>query len=116
ARSLIRARRPLAALFWKELQLHQVGLVGMGGLFVLHLGVVALRKLGNVSLGDTLHSALELFGGIWLIVPFLAASPSVADERHLGTMDAHLCLPISRRAQCAIKLLFALVLGGLLSP
>ncbi len=114
-RSSIRIHRPVAALFWKELQLHQVLLAGMAGLFVLHLGVVALRRLGNVALGNTLHSALEVFGGIWLIVPLLAAGPSVAEERKLGTMDAHLCLPISRRAQYAIKLLFALVLGGLLS-
>ncbi len=62
--------------------------------------------------GDTIHSALEVFGGIWLIVPLLAAGPSVAEERKLGTMDAHLCQPISRRAQCAVKLIFVLVLGG----
>jgi len=116
ARASNRAHRPLAALVWKELQLHQVGLLGMGGLFVLHLGVVALLKTGHDALGDTTRSALGLFGGVWLIVPFLAGSPSVAEERKLGTMDGHLCLPISTRVQFAIKLLIVLVLGGLLSP
>jgi ABC-type transport system involved in multi-copper enzyme maturation permease subunit/alpha-tubulin suppressor-like RCC1 family protein len=112
SRPSLRVRRPLAALCWKELQLHQIGLAGMGCLFGLHLGVVALR---HAALGSTMSSALEVFGGIWLIVPLVAASSSVAEERKLGTLDAHLCLPISSRVQFAVKLLFVLVLGGLLS-
>src|SRR5204862_496370 len=46
SRPVTRTHRPIAALFWKELQLHQVGLLGMAGLFVLHLAVVILRKAG----------------------------------------------------------------------
>lgn len=115
ARPSLRVRRPLAALCWKELQLHQIGLAGMGCLFGLHLAVVALRYAGYPASGSMMGSALEVFGGIWLIVPLVAASSSVAEERKLGTLDGQLCLPISSRVQFAVKLLFVLVLGGLLS-
>lgn len=115
ARPSLRVHRPLAALCWKELQLHQIGLAGMGCLFALHLGVVALRHAGYPASGSMMGSALEVFGGIWLIVPLVAASSSVAEERKLGTLDGQLCLPISSRVQFAVKLLFVLVLGGLLS-
>ncbi len=111
----VRARRSLRALLWKELQLHQVGLAGMALLFLLHLGVVAIRKAGAQALGDNVRAALEMFGAIWLIVPLVLASASVAEERKLGTMDSMMCQPVSTRLQFGIKLLFALVLGGLLS-
>jgi hypothetical protein len=45
----------------------------------------------------------------------LAGSQSVAEERKFGTMQAHLCLPISRRVQWFLKLLITLAVGGLLS-
>ncbi|HWI55754.1 MAG TPA: hypothetical protein VNZ22_00905, partial [Bacillota bacterium] len=110
-----RVYRPLSALLWKELQLHLVGLAGMGGLFILHLGVVAVRKAGEATFGDALRSALELFAGIWLIVPLLVGGPSVAEERKLGTLQEQLCLPVSRRIQFLIKLGMVLLVGGLLS-
>jgi ABC-type transport system involved in multi-copper enzyme maturation permease subunit len=111
-----RVQRPLAALFWKEFQLHQFNLIGIACLFVAHLGVVALRKAGSNFIGDTLKQGLEVFWGIWLLVPILLGSTSVAEERKLGVMDEHLCLPVSTRIQFWLKLLFVLVLGGLLSP
>ena len=109
-----RRYRPWAALCWKELQLHQVGLLGMAGLFVLHLGVVGMRRLNYRVSSDVLSTLLEVFGGIWLVVPLLAGSVSVAEERKLGTLAEHLSLPVSRRAQFALKLLFTLTIGGLL--
>ena len=114
-RSALRAHRPWAALFRKELQLQQVTLLGIGCLLALHLGVVALRKAGAGVFAKPTLSALEMFGVVWLFVPLLAGSQSVADERQLGTLDGILCLPVSRRAQFGVKLLFVLVLGGLLS-
>lgn len=115
ARPSIRTRRPISALLWKELQLHQMGLMGMCGLFVLHLGVVWLRKIDHADMGNTMRTALEVFGGLWFIVPVLTGSLSVSEERKLGTMQELLCLPVSRRIQFFIKLLFTLILGGLLS-
>jgi hypothetical protein len=114
-RPALRARRPLAALFWKELQLHQVSLLAIGWLFLMHLGVVAIRRFGHDSLGVTLRLGLEVFGGLWLIVSLLVGSSSVAEERNLGVTPELLCLPISSRLQYAVKLLFVLVLGGVLS-
>ena len=116
SRAAIRSYRPVTALFWKELQLHQIGLVGMACLFVLHLCVVFLRKADVQTFGEIVRTVLEVFGGIWLIVPVIAGSTSVAEERKLDTHQAQLSLPISSRLQFGIKLLFALVLGGLLSP
>ncbi len=116
AGSALRRYRPLAALFWKELQLHQVGLLGMAWLFLVHLGVIWLRKAGADHLSPTLEVALQVFGGLWLVVPLLAGSPAVAEERKLGTLEGHLCLPVSSRIQLALKLAVALLVGGLLSP
>jgi hypothetical protein len=38
-----RSRKPITALLKKEFQLHYVTFIGMGGLFLLHFGVVLLR-------------------------------------------------------------------------
>lgn len=113
--SATREPRQWAALFWKELQLHEFTLAGIAVLFVLHLGVVVVRKLGANTFGHAALSALEMFGVVWLFVPLLAGSQSVADERQLGTLDGLLCLPVSRRVQFTVKLIFVLVLGGVLS-
>ena len=59
-------------MFRKELQLQQVTLLGIGCLFVLHLGVVALRKAGAHSFSKSTRWALEMFGVVWLFVPLLA--------------------------------------------
>jgi hypothetical protein len=111
-----RLRRPLFALLYKELQLQQVVLAGMAVLFVLHLAVVALRMLGLAPVDGALRAAFVVFGGLWFLAPLLAGSASMAEERKLGTSDALLCLPVSRRVQFTVKLLLVLALGGLLSP
>jgi ABC-type transport system involved in multi-copper enzyme maturation permease subunit len=110
-----RNHRPWAALFWKELQLHQVVLMGMAWLFLMHLVVLWLRRMHYQTHPDAARTALEFFGGIWLVVPLLASSTSVAEERKLGTLAQQMSLPVSRRVQFGMKLVFALVIGGLLS-
>ena len=107
-----RGRRPLAALVRKEFQLQQIGLMGIGLLFVLHLGVVLVRHLTYDSLGQTARSALELFGAIWFMVPALVGSPAIAEERKLGTMDAQRCLPAASWMQFGVKLVFAIVIAA----
>jgi ABC-type transport system involved in multi-copper enzyme maturation permease subunit len=111
----LRERRPWGAMLRKELKLHEFTLAGIFALFVLHLGVVVLRNTGGNFLSKPTLSVLEVFGLVWLIVPLLAGSQSVAEERQLGTLDGLLALPVSRRAQYWIKLIFVLLLGGLLS-
>jgi ABC-type transport system involved in multi-copper enzyme maturation permease subunit len=113
AQSPLREHRPWGALLRKEVQLQQVTLVGMGCLFILHLGAVVLRKAGAHVFGKTALLALDMFFLLWLVVPLLAGSLSVAEERQFGTLDGLLCLPVSRRVQFVVKLLFVLVLGGL---
>jgi ABC-type transport system involved in multi-copper enzyme maturation permease subunit len=113
--SLVRECVPWRALFRKELKLQEFTLAGIAALFVLHLGAIALRRSGGHAFGETTRLALEAFGMVWIVVPFVAGSQSVAEERQYGTLDGLLCLPVSRRAQFCIKLGFVLVLGGLVS-
>ena len=110
-----RKHRPWTALFWKELQLQQVGLMGMAWLFLMHLGVLGLRRVNYAAFGETLRTVLEVFGGVWIAVPLLVSAVSVAEERKLGTLAQHLTLPVSRRAQFGMKLLLTLGIGGFLS-
>ena len=111
----VRAFRPLAAVCSREFQLYQVSLVGMCCFFFLHLVVVAVRKFGHDSFGPWTNSALDAFGGLWLIIPMLCASMSVAEERKLGTMDSMLCLPVRRGLLFTVKIFFALFFAGFLS-
>ena len=110
-----RSSRPIAALLTKELQLQQVGLLGMAALLILHLGVVLTRKATLGSFQGTARAVLDFYPFVWVVVPLLVGSLSVAEERRLGTMEAHLGLPVSSRIQFVIKFLFVVVLGGLLS-
>jgi hypothetical protein len=115
-RLAIRRRRPWIAMIRKELQLHQLLLVAMAGLFVMHLGTLAFRHLGdNTPTGRAGQLVSLLCCMLWFVVPLLAGATSVAEERKIGMMEGHLCLPISTRVQYAIKLLMVVLLGGGLS-
>lgn len=111
----LRGLRPRRALLWKELQLHQVTLMGMAGLFVLHLAVVCLRKFGNIPTENLIRMAVDQFGGIWFIVPLVTAGLAVAEERRLGTIQGLLCLPIPSRTQFLIKFVVTILISGVLS-
>lgn len=106
--------RPRAALFWKELQLHQVSLLCAAGLLVMHFGVMVLRKVVEHPSFEE-RVALAVFWLLWLAMPVIIGSMAVAEEHKLGTMESQLCLPVSGRVQFVIKLFFVLILGGLLS-
>jgi len=113
-------RTAVQALIRKEFQLNQVPLLGMGVLFLLHLGVVLLRYLHrNPDPADhlwiDLNSALGAFGSVWIIAPLIIGCTSVAEERKLGTLAGQLCQPVTARRQFLVKLGFTLGVGGLLS-
>ncbi len=108
-----REHRPWAALFWKELQLQQITFVGMACLVVLHLGTIALRRVGAQTYSRTALTALETMAGLWLFVPLITGAQSVAEERKLGMMGWILCLPRSRRGQWFLKLTVVLAIGAL---
>ena len=113
-----RNRKPILALLKKEFQLHYVTFIGMGGLFLLHFGVVALRHAHQNPqdyFWKNMDEGLGFFGVLWLMAPLLIGCASVAEERKFGTMESQLCLPVSSRVQFAIKFFFTLFFGGLLS-
>lgn len=110
-----RQRRPRAALWAKELQLHQSQFVLAGLLALLHLAVLATRKFGG-SFKDSpaLEFVLEHFWVLWLAMPLLVGCAAVAEERKLGTLEGQLCLPSRCRTQFGIKFASALLLSVLL--
>jgi len=113
-----RNQKPIFALLKKEFQLHRVTFIGMGGLFLLHFGVVAFRHAHQNPqdyFWKNLDENLGFIGVLWLMVPLLIGCASVAEERKFGTMESQLCLPVSSRVQFAIKFFFTLLFGGLLS-
>jgi ABC-type transport system involved in multi-copper enzyme maturation permease subunit len=110
-----RQRRPRAALWTKELQLHQSQFVIAGVLALIHLAVLATRKFGgDFKNSPTLEFLLQQFWVLWLAMPLLIGCAVVADERKLGTLEGQLCLPARRRTQFAIKFTTALLLSLLL--
>ena len=106
-----RRRRPRAALFAKEFQLHQSLLVIAGVLALVHLAVVLLRPApGNFKEWTELEFVTYAFWVLWpVLMPLLIGCAAVAEERKLGTLEAQLCLPVRRRTQFAIK--YAVALG-----
>jgi hypothetical protein len=105
-------RKPIAALFWKELQLHQLTLACAGALLTLHFISIFMRMAKHKSFTATV--ALESFWCLWLIMPVIVGCTVVAEERKLGVAEGQLCLPVSSRVQFTIKFLLAVVLGTLL--
>jgi ABC-type Na+ efflux pump permease subunit len=109
----LRRWRPQAALFWKEVQLHQSGFVLAGALALLHFGALAARKFGNFRKNSDAEFILEIFWGLWLVMPMLVGAAAVAEERKLGTLAGQLCLPVKRHKQFAVKFRIVLALSVL---
>ena len=108
-----RVRGALTALVLKELQLHQISLLGVAALFLLHAGIVGLRHFGGDHLPAMIRTASEVFVGVWFIVPLFISATAIAEERKLNTLESLLTLPVSRRRQFLTKLLLVLFLGGI---
>ena len=105
-------RHPRRALFVKELQLHQSQFIIAGVLLMLHLGMIATRKLGDgFTDSPTMEFVTSWFWAFWLVMPLLIGCVSVAEERKLGTLEAQLCLPVRRRTQLVIKFAAAAALS-----
>ncbi len=96
--------RPQAALWWKEIQLHQSQFIIAFVLLILHLGVLAVRKFHDLNDSRDLKFVLELFWGLWLVMPLLVGCTAVAEERKIGTHEGQLCLPVKPRTQWRIKI------------
>jgi len=114
-----RSWRPRAAQLVKEFQLHQSQFVLAGALALLHLGVLAEGKFGHIKKNSSTEFIIQIFWGLWLIMPMLVGAAAVAEERKMGTLEGQLCLPAKRRTQFAAKflvVLFLSVLFGVLMP
>ncbi len=112
-------RHPRAALWRKEFMLHQSQYVMAFVLLVLHLGVLGVRRFYDLSHSRDLKFTLEIFWGLWFVMPLLVGCAAVAEERKIGTLEGQLCLPVKRRSQFAIKfivMLFLSVLLGVVMP
>jgi ABC-type transport system involved in multi-copper enzyme maturation permease subunit len=105
--------RPRPALLLKEFQLHQSQFVLAGALALLHLGVLAEGKFGHVKKNSSTEFIIQIFWGLWLIMPMLVGAAAVAEERKMGTLEGQLCLPVKRRTQFATKFLVVLLLSAL---
>jgi ABC-type Na+ efflux pump permease subunit len=107
--------RPRAALQVKEFQLHQAQFIMAGALALLHVGVLATRKFGSFQRNSSMEFILEIFWGLWLVMPLLVGCAAAAEERKMGTLEGQLCLPVRRRTQFAVKaggvLLLSLLFG-----
>ena len=108
-----RTRKMFRALLSRELQGQFINLLLAAGILVLHLGVVAVRKLNAeyLAVHRSVAMTLEAFPVLWLTLPLLIGSVAVAEERKNGTLSSSLCLPASRRLQFSIRLLVAMILG-----
>jgi ABC-type transport system involved in multi-copper enzyme maturation permease subunit/alpha-tubulin suppressor-like RCC1 family protein len=106
-----RLSRPRAALQVKEFQLHQAQFIMAGALALLHIGVLATRKFGSFQRNSSTEFVLEIFWGLWLVMPLLVGCAAAAEERKLGTLEGQLCLPVRRRTQFASKASVVLLLS-----
>ena len=102
------SRNRFLALLWKELQLHEANLFIGAILFVVNLAALGLMPF--VSNRNS-KMMLEFAWALWLLMPLLFGCAAVAEERRLGILDSHLCVPVSRRMQLLLKFLVALVLS-----
>lgn len=104
----------LAVLVRKEIQFQQITLLIAFGILVLHLCTLATRRFCTLPGNSELRFALESVPFLWLLLPWLAGSVAVAEERKLGTHESQLCLPVKRWRQFAVKFCVAFLLGLLL--
>ena len=95
------------ALFVKELRLQQGTLQIALGLVILHLAALMAMKHTR----EWLSQELRVTWMIWLVVPLVIGSVSIADERRSRTLESALCLPVGRVRQFAVKLLVVFGLG-----
>ena len=99
----------------EEFQLHQSQFLLAGALVVLHLGVVAHADIGPFPKNSETEFILEIFWGLWLVMPLLVGAAAVAEERKMGTLESQLCLPVKKRTQFATKFSVVLFLPSCLA-
>jgi len=94
----IRRRGPILMLIGKELRLQQITFLIAGLFVVTYLGVVGRRE----PLED-LNMAVVMISTHLIVISLLTGSLASAEERHLGTLEWQLLLPISSLRQWMVK-------------
>ncbi|MEI6076286.1 MAG: hypothetical protein WCS94_11965 [Verrucomicrobiota bacterium] len=111
----VRQHKPFAALLKKEFQLQSISLFCAAVLLALHLAIIVMRLVHGHFERDSLVSVgMEFFWSLWLVLPLIIGSLTVAEERKLGVVEEQFCLPVSRQFQFAVKWLPAMVIGTVL--
>ncbi|MCC7374160.1 MAG: hypothetical protein IT581_05870 [Verrucomicrobiales bacterium] len=102
-------RGPILRLLLKESRLQTVTWAALTLALVSGLASASLADRISISyLREYLNGLVMLFGSTTLI---LAGATSLAEERRLGTLDAQLLLPATRRLQWGIKVIACLLLA-----
>jgi ABC-type transport system involved in multi-copper enzyme maturation permease subunit len=106
-------RKPLRTLIKKELQSHYASMLFGAILLVLHVGIIGFRRI-NYDPAKPDRTLSMVLSYCWVLWPGLAAvvgDMAVAEERKLGTLESHLCLPVPHAVQWLVKLTVAMFLG-----
>ena len=100
-------RHPVWLLMKKELRLQQMAFV-VGGLYLLGWVTLSLLRHLIPGLGPPLGAIAILYGGL---LALLIGSLASAEERHVGTIEWQLLLPMATWRQWVVKAGMALALA-----
>ncbi len=112
-----RHRKPVVALIKKEFQLQSISWFCAAALLALHLAVILMRYIHgsfNFERDSVASVTSEFFWTIWLVMPLIISSTTVAEERRLGVTEGQFCQPVSRQLQFVLKFFPAIFSGVLL--
>jgi len=93
------ARHPLGALIRKELRLHQLAWLVAAMYVVLYVVIVVTRRSQHDA--DNFATLLSVIHG--MVQALLIGGLASAEERHFGTHDGQLLLPVSSTRQWLVK-------------
>jgi hypothetical protein len=106
-------RHPLLATIGKELRLHQMGFTLVGVYLLVWIATAIVRSIVGATTSLSALRDITMVYALLMAIVF-GAVPS-AEERHLGTLDAQLLLPMSARRQWLVKAGTALGLALLIA-
>lgn len=105
---------PLRALLGKEFHFQQVSFLLAGLLLLLQVAVLLIQKFATLKENSVLATIVQVFWGIWIVMPLVVGCSAVAEERKLGTHEPQICLPVSRTWQFSVKVFVTLICSILL--
>lgn len=105
---------PLRALLGKEFHFQQVSFLLAGLLLLLQIMVLLIQKFVTLNENSVLATIVQMFWGIWIVMPLVVGCSAVAEERKLGTHEPQICLPVSCTWQFSVKVFVTLICSILL--